>query len=190
MPDFTVHLYREMRLQFNSVTADTAQQAAEIASGKATSEADGIEDCEGRDFSALVDAPGDEDGTVIDFPQAGIASHFAQAMQGILQAAVDRWGDAVRNDEPIDGGDAVQWLSGFIAAASPLVQAPPPQPQEGSTEYRVRWEIDVMADTPEQAAERALLTQRRPDSTANVFTVTEGPNMATVDLGDHPVYRP
>lgn len=39
------------------------------------------------------------------------------------------------------------------------------------TFYRVSWEIDVDADTPEEAAERALEIQRNPASTATVFEV-------------------
>lgn len=36
--------------------------------------------------------------------------------------------------------------------------------------YRVRWEIDIEADTPEEAALRALIVQRNRDE-ANVATV-------------------
>lgn len=37
--------------------------------------------------------------------------------------------------------------------------------------YLVRWEIDIEAATPQEAAERALATQRDPDSIAPVFEV-------------------
>jgi hypothetical protein len=40
--------------------------------------------------------------------------------------------------------------------------------------YRVTWEIDIEADTPQEAAEKALEIQRRPDSSAVVFEV-KGP---------------
>jgi len=39
------------------------------------------------------------------------------------------------------------------------------------TSYRVSWEIDVEADSPREAAEKALEIQKRPDSTATVFRV-------------------
>jgi hypothetical protein len=39
--------------------------------------------------------------------------------------------------------------------------------------YRVSWEIDIDADSPREAAERALEIQRRPDSIATVFTVRD-----------------
>jgi hypothetical protein len=49
--------------------------------------------------------------------------------------------------------------------------------------YCVRWEIDVHADSPREAAEQALEIQRRRDSTATVFQVV-GPDGAreTIDL--------
>ena len=37
--------------------------------------------------------------------------------------------------------------------------------------YRVKWELDVEADTPEQAAQKALQVQRDPESMAAVFEV-------------------
>lgn len=51
--------------------------------------------------------------------------------------------------------------------------------------YRVRWEIDVEADTPAEAARHTLAIQRNPDSTATVFDV-RGANGKTVrvDLDD------
>ena len=39
------------------------------------------------------------------------------------------------------------------------------------TNYRVSWEIDIDADSPRDAAEKAVEIQRRPDSIATVFTV-------------------
>lgn len=39
-------------------------------------------------------------------------------------------------------------------------------------EYRVTWQIDVVALSPKDAAERALEIQRNPDSIATVFDVT------------------
>lgn len=37
--------------------------------------------------------------------------------------------------------------------------------------YLVRWEIEIDASTPEEAAQKALTIQRDPDSTATVFKV-------------------
>ncbi|MGW5147556.1 hypothetical protein [Rhodococcus koreensis] len=52
------------------------------------------------------------------------------------------------------------------------------------TEYRVIWEIDIDADTPQQAAEKAWETMRKPDSTANVFRVVSPDTLTHVDLED------
>lgn len=37
--------------------------------------------------------------------------------------------------------------------------------------YLVTWEIDIYADSPREAAEKAWGHMRAPDSTANVFTI-------------------
>jgi hypothetical protein len=56
--------------------------------------------------------------------------------------------------------------------------------------YRVLWEIDLPADSPEEAAEKALACIRRPDTTATVFCVTDGDGtVSKVDLGEHPTER-
>lgn len=59
MPRFHVHIYREMRLYFPDIEADTPEAAAAIASKMLTSDAKEIDDCDGTDLAALVDADGD-----------------------------------------------------------------------------------------------------------------------------------
>jgi hypothetical protein len=61
MTQYIVHLYREMKLSYTDIEADTPQAAATIAGGKTTADADNIEDCEGQNLAALVDTAGDED---------------------------------------------------------------------------------------------------------------------------------
>jgi hypothetical protein len=61
MPLYNVHLYREMKLLFPAIEAETAQKAAEIAEDKMSEEAESIEDCSGMTISSLVDVVGDED---------------------------------------------------------------------------------------------------------------------------------
>ena len=61
MPKYNVHIYREMRLMFTDIEASTPEEAAKIASGKSTDHAEYMEDCEGKDFAALVDLVGDEE---------------------------------------------------------------------------------------------------------------------------------
>jgi hypothetical protein len=70
MTTFIVHIYREMRLSYAGIEADTPAAAAAIAREKPTSDADDIEDCEGENLAALVDTAGDEDysqSVTIDF---------------------------------------------------------------------------------------------------------------------------
>jgi len=40
-------------------------------------------------------------------------------------------------------------------------------------EYRIKWEIDIEANSPHEAAEQVLLIQRDKDSIASVFTVID-----------------
>ena len=51
------------------------------------------------------------------------------------------------------------------------------------THYLVTWEIDIEADSFEEAAQKAFAIMQRPGTTANVFTVTnEGGDSETIDL--------
>jgi hypothetical protein len=67
---YNVHIYREMRLTYGSIKADSHEAAAAIARDKPTEEADSIDDCEGETLAALVDVHGDEEyeqSRLIDF---------------------------------------------------------------------------------------------------------------------------
>ena len=52
------------------------------------------------------------------------------------------------------------------------------------TTFKVRWQIYIDADTPREAAYRALQIQRNPDSIATVFEVLSGPLSQHIDLSD------
>ncbi len=57
--------------------------------------------------------------------------------------------------------------------------------------YHVTWEIEIDADTPRDAAERALEIHRNPQSIATVFTVADtsdalDPEGVEIDLDDQP----
>lgn len=72
MTIYHVHLYREMRLVYSGIEADSHEQAAQIACNKATDDADEIADCEGTSLGALVDVDGDEEyeqSEMIDFEE-------------------------------------------------------------------------------------------------------------------------
>jgi hypothetical protein len=44
---------------------------------------------------------------------------------------------------------------------------------DGARLYRVRWEIEVEAETPREAAQKARFYQTKPGTTATVFEVAE-----------------
>ncbi len=46
--------------------------------------------------------------------------------------------------------------------------------------YLVIWEIDIYADSPREAAEKAWDHMRAPFSTANVFTVLDKSGVGTI----------
>jgi hypothetical protein len=48
------------------------------------------------------------------------------------------------------------------------------------TQYRVMWEIDIEADTPEEAAREAQITHRDAFSEANCFDVEDQATGLTV----------
>jgi hypothetical protein len=89
---YNVHIYREMRLVFGGIEADTPEAAASIARDKPTGEADNIEDCNGEDLSALVDVAGDEDysqSVSIDF-EGERHRKAAPALLAALEALADQ----------------------------------------------------------------------------------------------------
>jgi hypothetical protein len=53
-------------------------------------------------------------------------------------------------------------------------------------QYLVTWRIDIEADTPVEAAIHAVTIQRRPDSTAVVFEVTDKATRARVRVDLEP----
>jgi len=88
---YTVHLYREMRLLFEGIEADSHEAAASIARDKPTGDADKVEDCEGEDLAALVDVAGDEDysqSVTIDF-EAERQRKSAHRMLAALRAFIE-----------------------------------------------------------------------------------------------------
>jgi hypothetical protein len=93
MTRYIVHLYREMRLTYTAIEAETPEAAAAIAGGKATDDADNIEDCEGENLSVLVDVAGDDEyehSRSIDFEterQRKAAPKLLAALKAVLPYA-------------------------------------------------------------------------------------------------------
>ena len=52
------------------------------------------------------------------------------------------------------------------------------------TNYLVAWEIDIEAETPREAAERALAIMQDPESIGTVFKVADAKEVHVVDLLD------
>jgi hypothetical protein len=124
MPLFNVHIYREMRLTFERIEAETPEAAAQIARDGLTEDADDIEDCDGEDLGALVDLIGDEhyEHTIsIDF-EAEKLRKAAPELLAALQAASD-WIDAQLGVPRTDIQAMVQ--AAIAKATSQLLQRGP-----------------------------------------------------------------
>ena len=83
---YNVHIYREMRLFYSGIEAETPEDAARIAAGKPTDDAHEIEDCNGDDLGALVDVVGDdqyEESVMIDFAFERMRKAAPDLMQAI-----------------------------------------------------------------------------------------------------------
>jgi hypothetical protein len=62
MTTYNISIFREMRLAFGGIEADSPEAAAAIARAKPTDQADSIDDeCDGETLAALVDVAGDEE---------------------------------------------------------------------------------------------------------------------------------
>jgi hypothetical protein len=93
MTSYNVHIYREMRLFFPGIEADSHEAAAEKARDLLTADAEEIDDCDGESLSALVDVEGDDDYALsrcIDFEAERLrkaAAELREALQEIVAAA-------------------------------------------------------------------------------------------------------
>ena len=100
MTKYNVHIYREMRLKFDDIEADSLEEAAQKAHDMHFDDSDDWSDCEGETLSALVDVQGDKEyelSRVIDFEPG---RHLKTAGK-VLDALKDLLGDlpAVQNGE-------------------------------------------------------------------------------------------
>jgi hypothetical protein len=95
MTHYNVHIYREMRLYFPGIGAASAEEAARIAAGRLTDEAEIIEDCDGENLAALVDLAGDDEFTrsvAIDFEperQRKAVPELLDALNYLLEQTVE-----------------------------------------------------------------------------------------------------
>jgi hypothetical protein len=95
MTIFNVHIYREMRLVYGGIEANSHEEAAAIARDKPTDDADSIDDCDGETLAALVDVQGDEEyrqSRTIDFEEERLRK-AAPKMLAALEMASNYLGD-------------------------------------------------------------------------------------------------
>jgi hypothetical protein len=86
---YNVHIYREMRLAFEGIKAESHEEAAAIARDKLTGDADAIDDCEGVTLAALVDVAGDgeyEQSRIIDFEAQGLLNAAPVMLESLRRA--------------------------------------------------------------------------------------------------------
>lgn len=120
---YNVHIYREMRLRFDGIEAESPDAAADEARGRPLSEADDFDECDGEDFAALVDVAGDEDFTrsvTVEFE----GERSRKAVRMLLSACrmvVDRW-------ERGDVAEAARACAEAVSEAAPVTSPPEPAP--------------------------------------------------------------
>jgi hypothetical protein len=113
MTTYNVHMYREMRVIFGGIEAETPEAAAAIARDKPTEDAADIEDCNGDNLAALIDVAGDEDysqSVTIDF-EAERTRKAAATLLAACRMVVERW-------ETGDLAEAARMCQSAIAEAA------------------------------------------------------------------------
>ena len=104
---YRVHIYREMRLVFDDIEAESPQKAALIAGEKQFDECDEWSDCEGENLSALVDHAPDE-GTLIDF-EAGRLLDAGAKLIAVLNKLLFEVDSDIQQRQ--SGGNDEDWTS-------------------------------------------------------------------------------
>jgi hypothetical protein len=118
MTKYDVHIYREIKLRFDGIEADSMEAAADKARQAATADADDIDECDGQTFCALVDVAGDEQyhhSRFIDFePQRLLdaAPHLLDALRTVVAMEYDRDAESRNFDD-----ERLAYFSTLIAKA-------------------------------------------------------------------------
>lgn len=139
MTIYNVHIYREMRLFFDGIEADTPEAAAAIARDGLAEDADAIDECDGEDFAALVDMQGDTDferSVTIDFAperRRKAAPALLAALEELLAHLEDLGGEFSICDEiarssygKAAGAAIAEAKSAGIRPAQPIGDTPAP----------------------------------------------------------------
>ena len=143
---YNVHIYREMRLVYEGISAETPEAAAAIARDKPTDDSVEIDDCEGETLSALVDVDGDEEheqSRFIDF-ESERQRKAATVMFNALQVASNYLGDDLDERDETDRR-VFEMIRAAIAEAGAAYPPPPSSPLEPV--QPVRFEIEHESST-------------------------------------------
>jgi hypothetical protein len=198
MPTYNVHIYREMRLVYGGLEADSREAAAAIAHDKPTDQADSIDDCDGETIAALVDVAGDEQyaqSRIIDFEperQRRAARNLLSAVKRLV-AAEDLIDDAYyaeiedalgQAQATIDEAEAAGMASSSPSASDPakkpysVLLLYPDDANDGGKETYYAWvqaanPIAAIADAQRKALATNEWTDRDPADFVPLL-VTEG----------------
>lgn len=141
MTQYHVHLYREMRLFFPCIEAESPEAAAAIAASNLTADADDVQDCDGENLAALVDVAGDDDygqSVMIDFEperQRKAATSLLSALKALLPYAQSECAslfEAFRRDgDPACGAEAERCGKAVEQATAAVAGATVAEPEPG-----------------------------------------------------------
>jgi hypothetical protein len=111
---YNVHIYREMRLTYGGIKAESQEAAASIAREKLTSDADSIDDCDGETIAALVDVQGDEEyeqSRMINFEAERLRKAAARSLAALEAVAELRrkW----RSQDEAETIDSIEYMNGL-----------------------------------------------------------------------------
>ena len=132
MTTYDVHIYREMRIRYRDIEADTPEAAAEACRDRPSGAGCDPVDCDGQTFAAVVDIAGDPhcDGKDILFeegqlrraaPAQAIILDLVQSGLMTLQEGeaefddVMYWFDSGRPDWPVAVVEAIGWAKARAA---------------------------------------------------------------------------
>lgn len=120
MPVYDVDVYRKIRLSFHNVRATTPDQAATYAARLGTEMADTIYAASWDTLAARVRDAGDAG--------AGLMIPFHPEALTLLEEAVAAWDEAFADDQPVDGGDLVEWFAQWLPRVQAVLAAVRSQP--------------------------------------------------------------